>query len=227
MSQAAVRKPMVQRGASFQGNASVICPPVPMVSIGPHGHDDRGNRMTPSHVRKRGKGSNMELRILMDPSEHLDRAFGAAFRARVRAMGIRDRPTSFQSLGQNGHVERLIGSIRRECTDHLIVFNAEHLRRILAKYATLMRCERTFAWQGRALHEADRAVWRHNLAADPGRVAPSIRPDLVFGNDRVRFGSRLTTTLRTLAHTVGEPDKLLPAFGCGSDDDQQALRSVF
>jgi len=66
MSQAAVRKPMAQRGASFQGNASVICPPVPMVSIGPHGHDDRGNRMTPSHVRKRGKGSNMELRILID-----------------------------------------------------------------------------------------------------------------------------------------------------------------
>jgi transposase InsO family protein len=37
---------------------------------------------------------------------------------------------------QNGYVERLIGSIRRECTDHLLVFNAEHLRRILAKYAT-------------------------------------------------------------------------------------------
>src|SRR5262245_10236608 len=62
-----------------------------------------------------------------------DRAFGAAFRARVRAMGIRDRPTAFRSPWQNEHIERLIGSIRRECTDHLIVFNAEHLRRILAK----------------------------------------------------------------------------------------------
>ena len=37
---------------------------------------------------------------------------------------------------QNGYVERFIGSIRRECTDHLLVFNAEHLRRIPAKYAT-------------------------------------------------------------------------------------------
>src|SRR5262249_11385831 len=64
-----------------------------------------------------------------------DRAFGVAFKARIRAMGIRDRPTSFRSPWENGHVERLIGSIRRECTDHLIVFNAEHLRRILAKYA--------------------------------------------------------------------------------------------
>src|SRR5947199_869471 len=65
-----------------------------------------------------------------------DRAFGIAFKARVRAMGIRDRPTSFRSPWQNCFAERLIGSIRRECTDHLIVFNAEHLRRILAKYTT-------------------------------------------------------------------------------------------
>jgi hypothetical protein len=62
-----------------------------------------------------------------------DRAFGVAFKARVRAMRIRDRPTSFRSPWQNGYAERLIGSIRRECTDHVIVFNAEHLRRILAK----------------------------------------------------------------------------------------------
>jgi hypothetical protein len=49
-----------------------------------------------------------------------DRAFGVAFKARVRAMGIRDRPISFRSPWQNGYVERLIESIRRECTDHLI-----------------------------------------------------------------------------------------------------------
>ena len=72
-----------------------------------------------------------------------DRAFGVAFKARVRAMGIRDRPTSFRSPWQNGYVERLIGSIRRECTDHLIVFSEEHLRRILAKYATYFNEVRT------------------------------------------------------------------------------------
>ena len=65
-----------------------------------------------------------------------DRAFATVFKARLRAMGIRDRPTSFRAPWQNGYVERLIGSIRRECTDHLIVVNAEHLRRILAKYAS-------------------------------------------------------------------------------------------
>src|SRR6266849_6473901 len=72
-----------------------------------------------------------------------DRASGVAFKARVRAMGIRDRPISFRSPWQNGHVERLIGSIRRECTDHLIVVNEEHLRRILTKFATYYNQMRT------------------------------------------------------------------------------------
>jgi hypothetical protein len=40
----------------------------------------------------------------------------------LRAMGIRDRPTSLQSPWQNGYAERLIGSIRRGCIDHVIVF---------------------------------------------------------------------------------------------------------
>ena len=78
-----------------------------------------------------------------------DRAFGVAFQARVRAMGIRDRPTSFRSPWQNGYVERLIGSIRRECTDHLIVLNAQHLRRILAKYATYYNDVRTHVSLGK------------------------------------------------------------------------------
>ena len=64
-----------------------------------------------------------------------DRAFGGAFKAPVRAMGIRDQPTSFRSPRQNGYAERLIELVRRECTDQLIAFNADHHRRILAKYA--------------------------------------------------------------------------------------------
>jgi Integrase core domain len=78
-----------------------------------------------------------------------DRAFGVVFKARVRAMGIRDRPTSFHSPWQNGYVERLIGSIRRECTDHLIVYGAEHLRRILTKYATYYNEVRTHVALGK------------------------------------------------------------------------------
>ena len=50
-------------------------------------------------------------------------------------MGIRDRPTSFRSPWQNAHIERLIGSIWRECIDHLNVLNEEHLRRALSKFS--------------------------------------------------------------------------------------------
>jgi transposase InsO family protein len=78
-----------------------------------------------------------------------DRAFGVAFKARVRAMGIRDRPISFRSPWQNGSVERLIGSVRRECTDHLIVFNAEHFQRILEKYTTYYNEARTHVSLGK------------------------------------------------------------------------------
>src|SRR5476649_2828390 len=78
-----------------------------------------------------------------------DKAFGSVFTARIRAMGIRDRPTSFRAPWQNGCVERLIGSIRRECTDHLIVVNEEHLRRILAKFAAYYNHARTHTSLGK------------------------------------------------------------------------------
>lgn len=50
-------------------------------------------------------------------------------------MGIRDHPVAARSPWQNGHVERLIGSIRRECLDHLVVSGEAHLRRVLKAYA--------------------------------------------------------------------------------------------
>ena len=59
---------------------------------------------------------------------------GEVFVRRVRAMGIRDRPTSPHSPWQNGYAERLIGSIRRECIDHVIVFGERHLRHLLRSY---------------------------------------------------------------------------------------------
>jgi transposase InsO family protein len=49
-------------------------------------------------------------------------------------MGIRDRPTSPRSPWQNGYAERLIGSIRRECVDHIIVLGERHLRHVLLSY---------------------------------------------------------------------------------------------
>jgi integrase-like protein len=50
---------------------------------------------------------------------------------------------------ENGYVERLIGSIRRECADHLLAFNAGHLRRILSKYASYYNGVRTHVSRGK------------------------------------------------------------------------------
>ena len=64
-----------------------------------------------------------------------DCVYGDAVTHRLRTMGIRDKPIAPGSPWQNGFVERLIGSIRRECVDHLVVLGEAHLRRILTKYA--------------------------------------------------------------------------------------------
>jgi transposase InsO family protein len=64
-----------------------------------------------------------------------DRIYGAIVTRRLRAMGIRDKPTAAASPWQNGFAERLIGSIRRECLDHVVVFGEAHLRRILRSYS--------------------------------------------------------------------------------------------
>jgi len=56
-------------------------------------------------------------------------------RRRLRAMGMRDEPIAPASPWQNAFAERLIGSIRRECLNHVIVLGEAHLRRILRSYA--------------------------------------------------------------------------------------------
>jgi transposase InsO family protein len=63
-----------------------------------------------------------------------DRAYGDAFVRRLRSMGIRDRPMSPRSPWQNGYAERLIGSIRRECVDHIVILGERHLRHVLLSY---------------------------------------------------------------------------------------------
>ncbi len=65
------------------------------------------------------------------PIRDRDRAFGLSYTHRIRAMGIRDHPIAPRSPRQNGYVERLIGSIRRESLDHMIVFDEAQLRRVL------------------------------------------------------------------------------------------------
>jgi transposase InsO family protein len=84
-----------------------------------------------------------------------DRIYGAVVTRRLRAMRIRDKPIAPASPWQNGFAERLIGSIRRECPDHIIVLGEAHLRRILKNYAAYYNCVRTH----RSLKK-DAPIWR-------------------------------------------------------------------
>src|SRR5271168_1006276 len=72
-----------------------------------------------------------------------DRVYGTMVTRRLRAMGIRDKPTAAASPWQNGFAERLIGSIRRECIDHILILSEAHLRRILKTYARYYNDVRT------------------------------------------------------------------------------------
>ena len=72
-----------------------------------------------------------------------DSLYGEVVKRRLRGLGIRDRPTAPRSPKQNAHVERLIGSIRRECIDHVMVFGEVHLRRIMSLYASYYNQTRT------------------------------------------------------------------------------------
>ncbi len=77
------------------------------------------------------------------PIRDNDAIFGVAFKKQLKAMGIRDGPTALRSPWQNAYVERVIGSIRRECLDHMIVLNAAHLRRVLKAYVKYYNSART------------------------------------------------------------------------------------
>src|SRR3977135_1327784 len=90
----------------------------------------------------------------MVPSSHADGAL----------WGIRDKPIAPASPWQNGFAERLIGSIRHECVDHLIVLGEAHLRRILTKYAAYYNELRTHRSLGK-----DAPI--HRAIQHEGRIA--------------------------------------------------------
>jgi len=98
---------------------------------------------------------------------HRDRdvIYGSEFISRVRSMRIAQVVSAARSPWQNPYVERVIGSLRRECTDHVIVTGAAHLRRVLREYVAYYNADRT------------------HVALD--RDSPATRPVLPPGRGRV------------------------------------------
>jgi hypothetical protein len=72
-----------------------------------------------------------------------DAKFGELFTETTAALGIDPLLTAYKSPWQNGYAERLLGSIRRECLDHLIILNEMHLRGILQEYVRYYNAKRT------------------------------------------------------------------------------------
>src|SRR5207248_3136344 len=97
-------------------------------------------------------------------------------------MGIRDRPISPRSPWQNGYSERLIGSIRRNCLDHVVVFGERHLRHLLNSYQKYYNEARThlITVQGRADPTSRPARRSHTARANLGRTTPPICSSLSF-----------------------------------------------
>ena len=78
-----------------------------------------------------------------------DGVYGQVFTSRVRMMGIRDRPISPRSPWQNPYVERLIGTLRRDCLDHVLIFGEQHLRLVLTLYSLYYNETRTHLGLGK------------------------------------------------------------------------------
>jgi len=78
-----------------------------------------------------------------------DRIYDEEFSSRVTHMGIDEVTTACRSPWQNAYVRRVIGSIRRECLDHMIIFGENHLRHILAEYVGYYNNARTHQSLGR------------------------------------------------------------------------------
>jgi hypothetical protein len=110
-----------------------------------------------------------------------DGAYGQAFTNRVRRMGIRDRPIAACSPWQNPHVERLIGTPRRECLDNVLIFGEQHLRRVLTLYALYStKPARTWDWSRTRRSDA--------LFNDPGPSSPrQFCPDCIIATPGYDF----------------------------------------
>ena len=119
-----------------------------------------------------------------------DASYGQVVTKRLAAMGIRDHPTAPRSPWQNGHAERLIGSIRRECLDHAVgprrgpsASDPWGLRWLLQRIPNTSVPE-----QGLAGPSADPTVRPRRREADPRWTSSSILSDVVLGRDNYYTG---------------------------------------
>ena len=147
-----------------------------------------------------------------------DRDRGRMVTRRLRAMGTRDKPIAPASPWQNSFAERLIGSIRRECVDHIVVSGEVHLRRILQTYACYynkIRTHRSLDKDAPALRPVQRR--EHRVTRDPRWTSSPLRPGLGFRYTQVwMFGQGRSCKQSQSPRAPGQPLMLPPLHrSCG------------
>ena len=139
-----------------------------------------------------------------------DGIYGAYFKRRVESLGIEEILTAPRSPWQNPYVERLVGSIRRECLDHVIVLNEHHLRRILTAYFAYYHRSRThLSGQRRAgaesrpaaEHGPDSRAARSRRPAPPLRALRGLTAISLRHSDATDMGGRALRTGRMQPHS--------------------------
>ncbi len=96
-----------------------------------------------------------------------DASYGSAFRHRIQSLGIKEVITAPRSPWQNAFAERLIGSIRRECLDHVVVLNQRHLRRLLKIYLSYYHRSRTHLALGKDAPDSRAVMNQGEIIAIP------------------------------------------------------------
>jgi hypothetical protein len=116
---------------------------------------------------------------------------------------IRDRPISPRSPWQNPYVERLIGTLRRDCLDRVLIFGERHLQRVMTSYSVYYNETRTHLGLGKDA-PLGRAVERSGtVVAIPVLITSSLRADTIFGKDRHRMrvsGRKIVVALRMVGN---------------------------
>ena len=99
-----------------------------------------------------------------------DRSYGGGFIAQAQAIGIKTVLTPVRALKANAVAERLVGTLRRECTNHIIALNERHLRRVLLEYVAYYNATRPHRTLELETPEGARTVQRHGrVVAHPVR----------------------------------------------------------
>ena len=96
-----------------------------------------------------------------------DSIYGQEFRHRVQSLGVKEVICAPRSPLQNSYVERLIGSIRRECLEHVVILNRRHLRHLLNSYFAYYHCSRTHLALAKDAPEPRTVLHRGEITAIP------------------------------------------------------------